>query len=264
MNQLSLFDFPPLVPVPATGNQGFKNEFPLPANLIKNLPITKPSEKPLSQVYAEVLADYIPGESLEDICNMLAKHKVFVKITRKRHTKLGDYRSPHNGTGHKITINHDLNKYSFLVTLIHEIAHLTTFEKHKRSALCERPHTTERRVKPHGAEWKNEFREGMLPFLKKKIFPEEIVVALNRYLLNPAASSCTDTHLLRTLRKFDKKNEIEKTVHLEDIPENTIFILAGNSKIFRKGKKLRKRFLCSEIKSKRKYLVSPVAEVIIY
>lgn len=254
MNQLSLFDllfspqdsareaFLPLVP---------KKEGPaMPGK--KSLTVNIIPEKPIFQMYAEALADYIPAESLEDICNTLATHKVFLKITRKRHTKLGDYRSPHNGNGHRITVNHDLNSFSFLVTLIHELAHLNTWEKHKR------------RAKPHGPEWKNEFRETMVPFLKKKIFPDEIVVALNNYLLNPAASSCTDIHLLKTLRKFDKKNDLEKTVHLEDLPENSVFTLAGSSKTFRKGKKLRKRFLCMEVNSKRKYLVSPVAEVRVY
>lgn len=239
MKQLSLFDLPSFLPLPATGT-------PLPAEKKKSAEPASPS-----QIYAEVLADYIPGESLGEVCSTLAKHNVFVKITRKRYTKLGDYRSPQNGSGHRITVNHDLNKYAFLLTLVHELAHLSTWEKYKRKA------------KPHGKEWKNEFREMMQPYVGKRIFPEEIVFALNNYLRNPAASSCADTHLLKTLRNFDKKNGAEHIVHLEDIPENAVFTLTGSSKKLRKGKKLRKRFLCREINSKRKYLVSPVAEVMV-
>lgn len=249
-NQLSLFDIPSFRPPGATGIPltSEKKKSPEPGkNRVKEIP-----GKPLPQVYAEVLADYIPGKSLEEICNTLAKHKVVVRITRKRYTKLGDYRSPHNGSGHRITVNHDLNKYAFLLTLVHELAHLSAWEKYRRKA------------KPHGKEWKAGFREMMQPFLGMKIFPDEIVLALNSYLQNPAASSCTDTRLLKTLRSFDKKNgQQAEVVHLEDIPEKAVFTLTGNTKKLKKGKKLRKRFLCMEVNSKRKYLVSPVAEVIV-
>lgn len=249
-NQLSLFDFPILQP----GNMqkkllpDAKRKFSKPGT---DHSIAKTANLPPGYAEKEKLANYLPGESLEDICRTLAKHEVVVKITGKRYTKLGDYRSPQNGRGHRISINNDLNKYSFLLTLIHELAHLSTWEKYRRKA------------KPHGKEWKNEFRELIQPYIGKQIFPEEVVLALNNYLRNPAASSCADTQLLKTLRVFDKKEKQEKIIHLEDIPENTIFTLTGSSKKLKKGKKLRKRFLCNEVNSKRKYLVSPVADVIV-
>jgi predicted SprT family Zn-dependent metalloprotease len=42
---------------------------------------------------------------------------------------------------HEITVNSNLNKYKFLITLIHEISHLVAFEKFGRN------------IKPHGNEW---------------------------------------------------------------------------------------------------------------
>ena len=39
---------------------------------------------------------------------------------------------------HRISVNGNLNKYSFLITLIHELAHLLTFTQYKN------------RVDPHG------------------------------------------------------------------------------------------------------------------
>jgi hypothetical protein len=75
---------------------------------------------------------------------------------------------------------------------------------------------------------------------------------------NPAASSCSDVQLLRVLRNYDVKKT--NKVHLEEIPYMSIFKL-GTERLFQKGQKLRVRFECIEIKTKRKYLVHPLAEV---
>ena len=60
------------------------------------------------------------------------------KVKKSRSSKYGDYRPPLKGSNHLITINYDMNKYAFLITLVHEIAHLTNWNKHKD------------KVKPHG------------------------------------------------------------------------------------------------------------------
>lgn len=246
--QLSLFDF---LHFPTEGAEENQMKVVTEKNFSDNRPKKQGKEKTSLQEYAGVLANHIPPGSIPEICNTLEKHSVILKITKKRFTKLGDYRAPHKGLSHRITINHDLNKFSFLVTLVHELAHLFTWEKYKRN------------IKPHGAQWKREFRFLMQPFINKKFFPQEVVICLNHYLENPAASSCTDISLLKTLKKFDSNNNFELTKLLEDIPEKSVFSLSGNSKVLIKGKKLRKRYLCSEINSKRKYLVSPVAEVLV-
>lgn len=76
--------------------------------------------------------------------------------------------------------------------------------------------------------------------------------------MNPKASSCTDTALMKVLKKYDIDSDY---IHLEDIPEKSIFRLR-NGRSFIKGEKIKKRFKCTEIESKKYYLVSPVAEVI--
>ena len=194
----------------------------------------------------ETLSKYIPAETVETLTDWILDYKIKVKITRSRHTKFGDYRAPQNGHGHRITINHDLNKYAFLITFIHEVAHLVVREKYKRS------------VAPHGNEWKHEFKVLLHPFLNHHIFPEDVLEALKKYFLNPAASSCTDVNLYRSLKKYNHHNP--SSLHLEELPEQSIFQLS-NGMIFKKGKLLRKRFECFEIKTKKIYLVSPVAEV---
>ena len=194
------------------------------------------------------LQDFIPAGTYRVITTWLTEHHVSLKIKNPRATKLGDYRSPHNGYGHRITINNDLNEYAFLITMVHEMAHLATWEKHKN------------KVKPHGAEWKHEFRGLMLPFISENVFPDDIMRALTRYLGDPSASSCTDTNLWLVLRQYDAK----QGVLLQDLPVDATFSLIGSRKrtrSFKKGAKLRKRFKCIDLDSNRCYLINGVAEV---
>jgi SprT protein len=193
----------------------------------------------------EILKKYIPGNAVELIAGWIIEYDFKLKIKKERSTKLGDYTSPYNNGNHLITINYNLNKYSFLITLVHEIAHLTTYNKFKN------------RVQPHGTEWKNEFKLLMDPFLNPETLPIDVLYAVKKYLQNPAASSCTDTQLLKTLKSYD---EDEKLVFLEYIPYQSTFLYNGN-KIFQKGEKIRKRFRCKEIKSGHIYLFNPLTEV---
>ena len=178
--------------------------------------------------------------------NWLSKYKFHFKITRSRTSKLGDYRPAHHGNPHRITVNHNLNKYSFLITLTHEVGHLVAWNKYRNKIL------------PHGKEWKEEFRSLLLPFFSLNIFPEDILKCLTNYSLNPKASSCTDLHLVKVLKKYDENSSF---IHLEDIPVKCIFRLR-NGREFIKGERIRKRFKCVDVSSKKEYLVSPVAEVI--
>ncbi|MFZ1321753.1 MAG: SprT-like domain-containing protein [Ignavibacteria bacterium] len=169
-----------------------------------------------------------------------------MKITKARNTKLGDYTHPYKGKPHKITVNHNLNKYFFLIILVHEIAHLTCYLKYTG------------KVAPHGREWKSEFGNHLNVFVEMNIFPEELNKYLKEYSSDPSAASCSDEKLIKHLKKYD---DVSDYVHLDELNENQIFTLK-NSGRFIKGKKLRKRFLCTQIGTGRKYLISPVAEVI--
>lgn len=170
------------------------------------------------------------------------------RISRSRKTKLGDYTAPFRGDTHKISVNHDLNPYGFLITTIHEFAHLQTWQLYKR------------RVKPHGIEWKQQYKKLMTPFLQMGIFPADVLQAVVRYMENPAASSCTDIHLYRALKKYDKNVPGQYTI--ESIPVDSIFALQ-NGRIFQKREKLRKRYKCIELSTDRTYLIHPIAEVIL-
>lgn len=197
------------------------------------------------QKNSEILKKYLPEQSVALIAEWIVKYDFKLKIKQERSTRLGDYTSPRNGMNHVITINHNLNKYAFLITLVHEISHLLTYNQHKNS------------VSPHGKEWKLNFQLLMQPFLTPDLFPLDVFSALRKYMSNPAASSCSDVNLLRTLKLYD---EDTGTVFLEYLPKNAIFLYNG-SRVFQKGEKIRKRFKCKEISSGAVYLFNPLAEV---
>lgn len=229
----------------------------------------------LKQTFLSGLKDYVPAESLNIVADWLVHYRVRLTITHRRTTKLGDYRHPHNGKGHRITVNHNLNPYSFLVTLVHEIAHLTTWEKyeqgndkqffrlpnrHNAPGIYLSGNKAHRRIMPHGEEWKRELRNLMQPLFVLAVFPENISSALALYLNNPAASTCADPHLLKILRSYDKN---KAGITLEELAHGLVFKLEGSGKVFRKGEKLRKRYKCRDVYSNKTYLVSGVAEVMV-
>lgn len=188
----------------------------------------------------------MPEEAAPIISKWINHTHCLFKISRSRSTKLGDYRAPYRGSPHRISVNHDLNSYSFLITTIHEFAHLQTWNKYQH------------RVKPHGAEWKNNFKELMRPFLELNIFPTDVSQAIHRYMENQAASSCTDLHLFRTLKLYDTVKSSALTV--ESLEDGHFFKLK-NGRSFQRIEKIRKRYKCMELTSKRMYLFHPIAEV---
>jgi hypothetical protein len=198
-------------------------------------------EAPLNQ-----LQSYLPPGSYEEVAHYLHHYKVQLTITRERKSILGDYRHSFADKNHRISVNGNLNPYSFLITLLHELAHLFTYERF------------DHRVSAHGAEWKNEYGKILSQFLLKKIFPADIEKVLLKTLKNPAASSCADDSLLRVLRKYDSAKE--GIILVETLPQGTLFKIKGE-RIFRKEEKVRKRYRCVEVKTGKVYLFSPVYEV---
>lgn len=194
-----------------------------------------------------ILTKYMHEQAAHIIAKWVVELDFKLKIKKERTTKYGDYRPPISNTNHQITINRDLNQHAFLITMVHEIAHLTCWNKFKNKA------------KPHGSEWKQEFKVLMQPFFALGIFPDDIHHALLKYMQNPAASSCSDIHLMRTLKKYDTAKD--GIVLLEKLPTHTIFKIK-NGRHFQKGIKRRTRYICTELETKRMFLFSAMAEVI--
>ena len=194
----------------------------------------------------QTLSDFLPGNSFEQVLAYLNHYKVHLTISKARSSVLGDYRNAYGDKHHRISVNGNLNKFSFLITLLHELAHLLTFEKYK--------HT----VAAHGREWKTVYGGLLATFIEHDIFPADIKKALLQSLHNPAASSCAEEDLMRVLRNYDAPKE--GVFLLEQLPENALFV-TKDGRQFVKGNRLRKRYRCKEVATGALYLFSPVYEV---
>ncbi|MCD9575133.1 SprT-like domain-containing protein [Flavobacterium soyae] len=193
---------------------------------------------------SDTLAKYIPEHAVKPVFDLIVANQVHLKIVNERQTRHGDYRRGLSGK-HEITVNASLNKYRFLITLIHEISHLVAFEKFGRN------------IKPHGNEWKYSFQRLMVPFIRPEIFPSHLLPLLARHFKNPSASSDTDTTLSLALKQYDLTNDKN---YVFEIPYGSVFRIK-NGKIFKKIAVRTKRFECLEISSGKTYLFNPNAEV---
>lgn len=192
----------------------------------------------------EVLVPYIPEYALNGVFELIKDHQVQLKIVNERRTRHGDYRKNPDGS-HTITVNASLNKYKFLMTLIHELAHLVAFKRFGRA------------IKPHGREWKYTYQQMMLPYLRPEIFPNQLLPLMARHFKNPTASSDTDTMLSLALKQFDAKNELN---YVFELPQGAFFRLS-NGRIFQKGPLRIKKYECIEVSTQRRFAFSPNAEV---
>ncbi|CAN5446848.1 SprT-like domain-containing protein [soil metagenome] len=194
----------------------------------------------------EALKAYLPEGSFELVMPLILQHRVHLTISRHRQTKLGDYRNAHGNKNHRISVNGNLNKYSFLITLLHELAHLLAYEQFGN------------RIQPHGSEWKKTYGSVLKDFLAQHLFPNDIANELKATLHNPAASSCAEDELQRILMRYDAKKPGMKMV--EQLTTGQHFKIAGG-RVFVKGEVIRKRIKCFELPAMKAYLFSPLYEV---
>lgn len=200
---------------------------------------------PKKEAPLEYLNNYLPGGASEKLLEYLHRYKVHLTITRSRKSILGDYRHATGSDNHRISVNGSLNKYAFLITLIHELGHLITYQQYGN------------RVNAHGKEWKLAYRGVLEDFMRLKLFPSDLHHALTKSLHDLPASSCSDINLTRVLKNYDGKN---RTILVEDISEGSLF-KTSDGKVFKRGRQIRKRIEGMEMRSGKLYLFSPVYEV---
>jgi len=194
----------------------------------------------------ETLAAYLPEKAVDVVLEWIKSKQVHLKITKNRKTKLGDYRPPVRYKNHRISVNHDLNPYAFLITFVHEYAHLLVFEQFGN------------RVKPHGKEWKATYRMLIHKFLELDVFPDDLKQVLEQSVYKSKASSVSDLQLSRALHKYDKAHDL---MRIEDLPENAVF-RTETGRLFRKGPRQRIRYKCQNLDNGRFYLFHPLTPVI--
>lgn len=198
---------------------------------------------------SEILRPYLPAAALDHVERAIGSLAVDLRVVRPRRTKLGDHRPPPAPLRpHRITVNADLNPYAFLTTLLHEVAHAATWERHR----------PRRRLRPHGPEWKQEFSAVLAPVVAAGVFPDELAAAVTRSLWNPAAATCSDRELLLALARYDRPPE--GRVRVEDLPDGAWFRIDGRH-LFRAGRIVRTRRRCFEVGTGREYRVHGLAFV---
>ena len=187
---------------------------------------------------------FLPSGAVALVAELLKGESFHLVITKPRSTKLGDFKPPQKGETPRLTVNGNLNPYSFLITLVHEIAHLKIWNKHRN------------RVKPHGDEWKKLYSELLEQFVKAEIFPPEIAKEINNHLQKPGYSTATDHELTVALRKYDSQSALPT---LDELLPGSVFELSNRR--FKLGEKLRKRYICTDLANGRKYRVHALAQV---
>jgi len=202
---------------------------------------------PIKEHPLHALAAYLPDNSFEPVVAYINHYKIHLTVTRQRKSVLGDYRHAGGWGNHKISINGNLNKYEFLITFLHELAHLFTYEQYKN------------KVEPHGIEWKNNYSQLLQDFVQRNIFPLDIVKALQKSIKNPSATANGETELLMVLRNYSQHSKEGFTI-VDKIPDGSEFI-TENGRHFKKIGKRRKRYECLELNTGRRYSFSGLSEV---
>lgn len=192
------------------------------------------------------LARFLPPGTYEQVIPYFKEHAIHLTLTRERKSVLGDYRMPvPEKPVHRISINATLHPYSFLITLLHELAHMFVYNRYQGS------------VAPHGPEWKQQFSRMLTPYIGKQFFPADIEKALIRYINNPRASTCTDTQLYKVLYRYSRK---EGWMLLEDVPVGRQFRIAGGASYLLLEKR-RTRYRCQDLQTGKMYLFPAIYEV---
>lgn len=192
----------------------------------------------LAHKVEEILVNHLPPPSVGYCFQLWQQHPFDFRLRKKRISKAGDFSCRHGHTP-VITVNHDLSPHEFLITYVHEVAHLHVHRQHGF------------RTEPHGEEWKKSFQILLTPLMQENIFPEPVLSGLKAHMVNPKASTYSDSNLMQLLRTLDPR--AKKVVLLSELPEGSVFDFQG--RWFKKGKLKRTRVLCQEIKSRRQYLV---------
>jgi SprT protein len=192
----------------------------------------------------KLLQQHVPIAAAEYCFDLWKTYRFVFKTKKARQSKVGDF-TFRPGQRQQITINHDLHPYLFLTTYIHEVAHLIVHGQHGRKA------------EAHGQEWKTEFKKLLEPLLSEEVYPRPLLTLLRKHMVNPKASSYSDSKLTAAFRSYDVLKA--KVMVLSQLPEGSIFRL--QKRWFKKGETKRTRVLCLEVKTRRQYLVPADAEV---
>ena len=198
----------------------------------------------MDQKQLQYLVRQLGFERSNLIATYLEEHHCNLIICKPRITKLGDFRI--KGKNLSIKVNNNLNKYRFIITLVHEIAHLKTYIEFGL------------KPKPHGSQWKQNYKQLLLIWKIEELFDAtaELRQIINNELNHPKACSGIHIESERSLRSFDQG--LRGTV-LDEISEGERFSFRNVP--YQKLKNRRTRALCLNLINSKKYTIHKAAEV---
>ena len=180
------------------------------------------------------------------IRDWIKRFHVKIVLTKMHKTRMGVFIPKSKGLN-LIRINRDHNRYRFLITLVHELAHASIWQQHLNS------------VRPHGDEWKQEFSSLMQPFLNETFFDKDVLNALTIYLKNPLSSTSRDVVLSELLMNHDK---CKKNLLIKNLNDGDIFKTL-DGRLFKRISKLRKNYRCVEVSTNIEYRFPPLIEIVL-
>jgi len=184
------------------------------------------------------LSSKLPPAAIEAAILTLVQSNCKFRFSSSRKTKLGDFRPGKGLSRPTITVNADLQPQLFLLTFIHELAHVQVYDHYSP------------RIAPHGEEWKVTYRSLLRPFLREDVFGERLGEVLEHFREAPA--SWSNRHSLSNLIAGESKEYEGETV--DQLREGELFQLQSGRQ-FKLGLKRRTRFLCVDLSNQKKYLV---------
>jgi SprT protein len=194
------------------------------------------------------LEKFMPEHCFDDIFAYIQQYKIQLVITPQRKSIHGNYKHNFITRENKITVNGTLNKYAFIITLIHEIAHCICINQYGRKPL------------PHGTEWQGIYSKLLLQFTAKNIFPEDVLLQLQRTIMSPKASSCGDPALEKILATYNTNAEENIIMYVEDLAIGDLF-KTPEGKMFLILEKKRTRYLCQEVITGKNYLFPAIYQI---
>lgn len=192
-----------------------------------------------------LLLDRLPEPTRAYTASCLQNQLFSLKITNPRRVRLGSFRAAPRGGVPQITVNNDLGPYSFLLVLLHELAHHIVWKHYSR------------KVTPHGKEWKTVYASLLIPLLEMHMLPEVLEEGIQVYLRKTAATFQSCKPLLSALNKLEGKGEM---LTLSDLNDQDSFRLQ-DGRIMIRQQKLRTRYKCYYPANKRYYLVPASVQI---
>lgn len=183
------------------------------------------------------LDKFLPESALFYIEKWLQPYFCHIRITRKRNSKLGDFRYSIDRK-HQISVNGDLDPQLFFFVLTHEIAHLITFD-------------ADRRIAPHGIEWKTSYRNLLMESLH--LYNEDLQPLIKKFSKTPKANFMAAPDLVKY---FHTEEDVD---FVEDLAVGSYFEYQNQAYEIIELRK--KRYLCKNLNSGRKYLFRACAQV---